>query len=329
MTAFSGENTDYELAGDDVVVPYSVDALDVRGRAVQLGPMLDTILKRHNYPEAVSFLLGELIVLTVLLGSSLKFQGNFILQTQTDGPVSLVVVDFSTPGSVRAYARFDEAQVSALVDEGKRSSNDLLGDGVLAMTIDQGADMQRYQGIVSLSGISLEDAAHDYFRQSEQIPTKVKLAVGQVMLPTASGTATSTSWRGGGIITQFFPDSESRIRVRDLPSGAPDEEDMEVAEDDAWTEAVALMDTVGADELTDPQIHAERLLYRLFNQRGVRVFDGTSVEEHCSCSREKVLALVKQFDEKDTPSDKPKEAVTTKCEFCSTVYVIEPEELEE
>jgi len=95
------DRPDYLLAGDDVVLPFQVDALDVRGRAVQLGPLLDTIFERHSYPAPVSALLGEMIVLTVLLGTSLKFDGKFIVQSQTDGPVSLLVVDFTSPDAVR------------------------------------------------------------------------------------------------------------------------------------------------------------------------------------------------------------------------------------
>ena len=321
---------EFEFAGDDVVVPFAVEPLDIRGRAVQLGGMLDTILKRHEYPEPICYLLGELVVLTVLLGSSLKFEGNFILQTQSEGPVSLTVVDFVTPGFVRAYARFDPETLETAIADGKTTSRDILGDGVMAMTIDQGSDMQRYQGIVPLDGVSLEDAAHQYFRQSEQIPTRVKLSVAQIMRPGGEDGGVETSWRAGGIITQFLPESEERVRVRDLPGGSDDEEFNEEEDDDAWVESVALMDTVGDDELTDPQINAERLLYRLFHEHGVRVFEGQPVEERCSCSRDKVVALVREFGEdegKEQMANREYEDVSTKCEFCGTVYVIKAAEL--
>ena len=317
---------EYTFAGDDVVVPFAVEALDMRGRAVQVGPMLDTILKRHEYPQDVGFLLGEMIVLTILLGTSLKFDGNFILQTQSEGPVSLAVVDFSTPDSVRAYARYDKTKLEEAVEKGAVSPRELLGDGIMAMTIDQGPDMQRYQGIVALDGISLEDAAHQYFRQSEQIPTRVKLSVAQVMKVDEGSDEVETSWRAGGVISQFLPESEDRIVIRDLPSGAEDEED-EFDDDDAWVEVTALMDTIGADELTDPQISVERLLYRLFNERGVRVFEGMPVLDKCTCSREKVVALVRTF--KDDP-EKPMqddEEFTTVCEFCGTKYTVSASEV--
>ena len=324
----TGPLAEISLAGDDQVVPFHVAPLDVRGRSVQLGPMLDSILSRHDYPPAVSKLLGEMTVLTVLLGTSLKFDGNFIIQTQSDGPVSLVIIDFSTPGNVRAYARFDEARVQAASNDNPVQSRDLLGNGVLAMTIDQGPHMQRYQGIVSLDGISLEEAAHQYFRQSEQIPTRVRLAVAEILVPAETGSGSVRSWRAGGILTQFLPDAPERIRQEDLPGGdVPDEQVPEIEPDEAWVEAGALMDTIADDELTDPNISAERLLYRLFNEHGVRVFEPTKIEDQCSCSREKVLALVKDFTDRE--DDTPNENISTTCEFCGEIYTLSATELGE
>jgi len=317
---------DYTLAGDDVVVPFAVEPLDIRGRAVHLGPMLDEILNRHDYPQDVCFLMSEMIVLTVLLGTSLKFDGNFILQTQSGGPVSLAVVDFSTPDSVRAYARYDKAAVEQAVVEGKTSPRELLGNGVMGMTVDQGTDMQRYQGIVALDGISLEEAAHEYFKQSEQIPTKIRISVAQIIRPSENGAGSETLWRAGGVLTQFLPEAESRVITRDLPGGSGEDED-ERKDDDAWLEASALMDTVGDDELTDPQIGIERLLYRLFNEHGVRVFEGMPVLDKCTCSREKVVGMLKSFAEDPDKPDMREEDYTTTCEFCSTVYTIGMDEL--
>src|SRR3981081_3210748 len=157
---------------DDVVLPFEVGVLDLRGRLTGLGPALDDVLTKHDYPAAVGKLLGEAIVLTTLLGSSLKFDGRFILQTHTDGPVSFLIVDFQAPDRLRAYARFDAARLKPGLDSGA-----LLGHGHLAMTIDQGPDMSRYQGLVALQGGGLEDAAHEYFLRSEQIPTRVRLSV--------------------------------------------------------------------------------------------------------------------------------------------------------
>src|SRR5262245_9114255 len=166
-------------SADDTVLPFEVPALDLRGRVVRLGPLVDEILARHDYPAPVAKLLGEATALAVLLGSALKFEGRFMLQTQTDGPVRMLIVDFRSPNKVRACARFDAARVATAIEAGKTGAGALLGRGHLAMTIDQGADMNRYQGLVALQGGSLEDAAHEYFKSSEQIPTRVRLAVAE------------------------------------------------------------------------------------------------------------------------------------------------------
>src|ERR1700755_2477595 len=150
MTESAASLGQFDFAGDDHVVPFQVEGLDVRGRAVQLGPMLDAILERHNYPAPVARLLAEAVVLTVLIGTSLKFEGKFTVQTKSDGPVDLLVADFSTPENVRAYARFNEEALGKAIADGKTEPEQLLGKGVLAFTIDQGRFTQPYQGIVAL-----------------------------------------------------------------------------------------------------------------------------------------------------------------------------------
>src|ERR1700682_4093693 len=199
---------------DDTVMPFEVASLDLRGRVVRLGPVVDEILARHAYPQPVAKLLGEALVLTVMLGSALKIDGRFILQTQTDGPVRMLVVDFTTPDKARACARFDKDRVAAAIEAGKVDGGALLGKGHLAMTIDQGADTSRYQGLVALDGGTLEDAAHEYFLRSEQIPTRVRLAVAEE-LRAGQGDA-SHRWRAGGIMLQFLPKAPERARLPDL-----------------------------------------------------------------------------------------------------------------
>ena len=280
MSAQDPRLGEFGFAGDDHVVPFEVDPLDVRGRAVQLGPLLDTILDRHDYPEPVARLLSEAVVLTVLLGTSLKFEGKFIFQTRSDGPVDMLVADFASPQSVRAYARFDEERLAEAVAAGKDAPEQLLGNGVLALTVDQGPAMQRYQGVVQLDGASLEEIARVYFRQSEQIPTEVRLGVAKQIVPEANGAR--EHWRAGGLLAQFVPASLERQRMPDLPGGdgAPSE-DLGDPTDNAWREVQALMATVEPSELFDPTIGAERLLYRLFHEHGVRVFDGIGVVDDC------------------------------------------------
>lgn len=204
-------------AGDDAVLPFEVEGLDVRGRVIQMGPELTKLLARHDYPLPVSRLLGEAIILAVLLGSSLKFEGQFLLQTQTDGAVDMLVVDYRTPGDIRAYARFDADRVAAEEASAALEPSSLLGKGILAMTIDQGVHTSRYQGIVQLDGGTLEDVAHTYFAQSEQIPTVVRLGVAELMSRTDGRL--SHSWRAGGLLVQFLPQAAHRLGHRDLPGG--------------------------------------------------------------------------------------------------------------
>lgn len=308
-------------AGLDAVRPFAVEELDVRGRAVALGPVLHGILSRHAYPEPVSRLLGEAIVLTSLLGTSLKFQGRFILQTQTDGPVSRLVVDFASPDAIRACATFDKDKVAALAADGKASPEALMGTGHLAMTIDQGPHMQRYQGLVELGGVSFEDVARRYFERSEQIPTEVRLSVGE-LFTRQEGSAPEKAWTAGGVMIQFLPDAPERVRQADLdPGDAPiGTKRHEVDEDDAWLEAKALVDTVRDVELTDPEVSMEMLLFRLFHERGVRLFDPQPLSGKCRCSREKISGILANLSEGEVEEATVDGKIVVTCEFCSTTY---------
>lgn len=307
---------------DDAVLPFEVDTLDLRGRLTRLGPALDDILTRHDYPPQVCKLLGEAIVLTTLLGSSLKFDGRFILQTQTDGPVSFLIVDFQAPDRLRAYARYDATRLKEGLTSGQ-----LLGKGHLAMTIDQGPDMSRYQGLVALDGDSLEDAAHEYFLRSEQIPTRVRLAVGEEW--RGGGDGPKHRWRAGGILLQFLPKAPERARQADLhPGDAPEGAAVthEVKEDDAWVKGQSLIATVEDVELIDPDLSGERLLYRLFHERGVRVFAPLPLRAQCSCSRDAVSSMLKSFAPQDRADMVKDGKVVVTCEFCSSVYEFTPQD---
>lgn len=314
---------EFGFAGDDHVVPFQVEALDARGRVVQLGPVVDQILNRHDYPEPVARLLAEAMALAVLLGTSLKFEGKFILQTRSDGPVEMLVADFATPRSLRAYASFDAERVAEAEAAGRASPAELLGTGVLALTVDQGRHMQRYQGIVQLDGTSLEDAARSYFRQSEQLPTEVRLAVARQLVP---GDGAREHWRAGGLLAQFLPEAPERMRLPDLPGGDGEEDDGHDPTDDAWYEMRALLETIEPDELLDPTVGAERLLYRLFHERGVRVFEGTAVLDECSCSRERIRSILDGFSAEEIADSIEEGRIRVSCEFCSTEYVFDPAE---
>jgi molecular chaperone Hsp33 len=266
-------------------------------------------------------LLGEAVALTALLGAALKIDGQFQLQARTTGAVELLVVDYDLPENIRAYARYDEAAVAAAPDA---SPADLLGHGHLGLTIEQGAHNARYQGIVALSGQGLEESAHQYFTQSEQIPTRVRLAVGQVI------EGGKDVWRAGGIVVQFLPSSPEKRRHADLhPGDAPAGADILTQhEDDDWLEARALVETVEDHELVDPLLSSEELLYRLFHERGVRVFESQPLLDRCRCSRERIVGMIERFSEDERRHMIADDgAITVTCEFCSTHYHVEPTEV--
>ena len=304
---------------DDIALPFLVEPLSTRGRIVRLGPAIDAILKRHAYPEPIARLVGEAAALTVLLGSALKREGSFQLQTKTDGVVSMLIVDFDAPSNLRALARFD-AEKLARAGAAARSG-DLLGAGHLALTIDPGGDLSRHQGVIALDGQGLEDAAHQYFLRSEQIPTLVRLAVGEIVTPAGA------HWRAGGLMAQFLPDSPERRRRADLdpgdaPPGAPR---VAAIDDDHWTEARVLAESTEDHELIDPTLSSERLLYRLFHERGVRVFEPVPLHDACRCSTGRIDAMLRSFsaaERADMVGDDGLIGVT--CEFCATKRVFNP-----
>ena len=207
---------------------------------------------------------------------------------------------------------------------GRTSPADLLGKGVLALTIDQGAHMQRYQGVVQLDGTSLEEAARTYFRQSEQIPTEVRLGVARQLVRGEGGVA--GHWRAGGLLAQFLPAASERLRLPDLPGGDGDNGDAPDPTDDAWAEVQALLATVEPDELLDPTVGSERLLYRLFHEHGVRVFDGVEVADECSCSREKIRSILDGFTAQEIEESTEDGEIRVSCEFCSQAYTFDPAE---
>ena len=309
-----------DIGRDDIVLPYTVESLSTRGRLVRLGPAIDAILKRHAYPEPIAKLVGEAAALAVLLGSTLKLEGRFQLQTKSSGPVQMLVVDFDAPSNLRALARFDAAALSRHLDEG--GEGDLLGEGHLAFTIDPGGDMSRYQGVVALEGQGLEAAAHSYFERSEQIPTLVRLAVGQVVTPSGA------EWRSGGLLAQFLPDAPERMRHADFdPGDAPEGVEPPAApdDDDEWVEAKSRAATTEDHELIDPTLSSERLLFRLFNERGVRVAEPTPLADVCRCSAERIDAMLQSFSPQERQAmvgDDGMIGVT--CEFCSTKRIFDP-----
>jgi molecular chaperone Hsp33 len=293
---------------DDLVQPFRIDPFALRGRLVRLGPAIDRILSQHDYPEPVAAMLGEAITLAVVLAGALKYDGVFTLQTKGDGPIPLIVADVSTDGAVRGYAQYDQVKLDAVaaLAGAVLSVPGLLGAGYIAFTVDQGEETDRYQGIVELAGATLADCAQHYFRQSEQIQAGIKLAVGR--------TGPGRTWRAGGLMLQRVPPEGGYGVIAD---------DVE----DGWRRTMVLMSSATAGELVDPDLAPHRLLFRLFHEDGVRVYDPHPLEARCRCSRERIETILRAFPA-DELDDMQKERVTTvTCEFCSRRYTFDADEI--
>ncbi len=293
---------DQNNSADDLVTPFHLEGQPVRGRIVRLGPALDEILQAHNLSDPVARLLGEAVLSAILAGSSLKFTGRVIVQASGNGPVSFLVSDFTTDGGVRGYIRADKEQ---LPDETAPELKSLMGDGQFALTIDPGKAEHRYQGIAKLEPSSFAATAETYFKQSEQIPSRLILAVSR----HTDGDGI-TRWRGGGILAQRIAD------------------DQDDAEQDPWQTALALLETVGADELTDPMLTTQRLLYRLFHEQGVRTFEPLPVYKRCTCTPEHVKGVLQNFTRAEVKQMITKdEQIEMTCEYCSKTFCFAASEL--
>jgi molecular chaperone Hsp33 len=291
---------------DDLVAAFQIEGQPVRGRLARLGPAVDEILRAHDYPEPVANLLGEACALAALVGSNLKFEGRLIVQAQGDGPVRYVVADYDTSGGLRGYCRFDAEKVAAasagFVRPGAKT---LLGEGVFIMTIDQGEEMERYQGVTQVEGETLALCAEQYFSQSEQTPTRVRLAVGQ------ADVGEGPHWRAGGMLIQYVAEDAARGSTAE-----------------AWTQAQALLETLGEDELIDPSLASNDLLFRLFHENGVRVFGATPLHAFCRCNEDRITTVLASFDAAERADMvEPDGKLHVTCDYCSKVYAIAPESL--
>lgn len=301
---------------DDLCLPFQIEGADVRGQIVKLGAVVDEVLTKHEYPHEVSVLLGEMLALATMLGTALKFKGRISLQTKSDGPISMVVADFFSPDIVRAYARFDEDALEKALEGAKQdrpSVTELCGKGHFALIIDQGADTEQYQGIVPLEGDTISECAQTYFQQSEQLATSVKAAVSKIMASQEGGA--DERWRAGAIMIQHTPKPKEQR--------APEEE----APSEIWNRVNVLLETVEDHELLDPTLSSEEVLYRLYHEEGVRVYDAHDVKAGCSCDEERVTAMLKGFSDGERSDMASEGKIEVRCEFCNELYVVEETKL--
>lgn len=280
----------------DTLLGFSVPERDARGRIVRLGPVLDVILSRHAYPPRLARMLSEALVLTTLLGSMLRGEGLLTLQAQAKGAVvDLLVCDWRA-GKLRGYLRHDPVRLGRL---GRNPSlKALFGQGYLAITLEQTASAERYQGIVPLEGDTLAEMAERYFDQSEQLATRVKIAV-------AGGAA-------GGLIVQHLPTGELGRERLHVAAEHPD-----------WSHVRLLADTVADHELVDMALPLSDLVWRLFHDDAPRVTPEVAIEQGCRCSEAHVRSVLEQFSEADLMEMREADGrVKVDCAFCAQSFAI-------
>jgi molecular chaperone Hsp33 len=275
------------------VTPFHVPGHPVRGRLVRLGPLADALLTRHENPEAVTKLAGEALALAAGLSTALKYKGSFSLQAKGDGPVSMLLADCTQDGALRGYARVDAEKLGAMTAAGSAAA--LLGQGYLAFTVDQGSDMDRYQGIVSIEGETLSEMALHYFRTSEQVEYDVHLAAAR----------RPEGWRAAALILE-----------RVAGEGGIDPSLDQAAQTESWRTAVTLAATITEDELLDDTLPADRLVWRLFGGEGVSVDRPRALAYGCRCSRAKLSGILESFSDEDLNDMAVDGRIVMTCEFC-------------
>lgn len=300
MSPQGGGSLAQAQARDDIVLPFQVEPYALRGRLVRLGPAAEAILAAHDYPEPVSRLLAEMLALAPCLAAALKYEGVFTLQVKGNGPVQTLMADITSDGAMRGYAGFDADAVHKVMEEHGPDAplQRLTEGGYIAFTVDQGRHADRYQGIVELSGASLAECTHAYFRNSEQLETGIKVAAGR----SAEGT-----WRAAAVMVQRL----AYAGGTGAPKGVSEDE-----YDEGWRTAVILMSSCTADELLDEALVPEGLLYRLFHETGVRVYPEETLVAKCRCSTEKVERVLKSLTDAELRDMTVDGAVSVVCEFC-------------
>lgn len=314
---------DTKLAWDDTILPFQLDVADMRGRIVRLDGVLDGILRQHDYPPVVEALVAEMALLTALIGQAIKLRWKLSLQVQSNGPVRMIATDYygpskdGQPARIRAYASYDADRLTdgAPIDQ--------VGDGYFAIMIDQGQGMQPYKGITPLDGGSLSSCAEAYFAQSEQLPTRFKLAFGQ---STEAGG--DEHWRAGGLMMQVMPKS-SRVDTGEGGSGAGGllqaSDLVDGDEEENWNRINFHLDTVEMLELIGPNVTPTDLLIRLFHEEQPRIYDPQPVQFGCTCSENRVRQSLSIYSAKDIQKmTTPEGRVTADCQFCGAHYDLDP-----
>ncbi|MEL6684350.1 MAG: Hsp33 family molecular chaperone HslO [Pseudomonadota bacterium] len=319
--------TGTQIAWDDTVLPFQLDASDIRGRVARLDGVLEQVLKQHNYPPMIEGLVAEMALLTALIGQTIKLRWKLSLQVRGSGPARLIATDYygptedGQPARIRAYASYDAETLDESADPFSQ-----LGNGYFAILIDQGQDMAPYQGITPIAGGSLSACAETYFAQSEQLPTRFQLTHGLSQLP-----GEGTHWRAGGVMLQHMPKASPHVTSEggSGEEGLLDASDiLDADEGENWNRANVLLDTVDELELIGPTVSPTDLLVRLFHEEEPRVYDAQAIKFGCSCSEDKVRQSLSIYSAKEIATMVTIEGtVTADCQFCGAHYTFAPETL--
>lgn len=289
----------------DATIGAMLPTRGARGRMTRLGPVLDEVLVNHGYPEILEKLLAEALVLTAILGSLLKDpDGQLTMQAQTEsGIIDLMVCDYKA-GELRGYIKHDPDRLAEAPADPTLFS--LFGKGYLAITFDQPANDDRYQGVVPLEGESLAQAAESFFTQSEQIPSLVRLAARKG----------ENGWVAGGLMFQHLPEGEEGRDRLHTKLDHPD-----------WPHVAILAGSVKDEELTDRELGLDQLLWRLFHEEDeVRILPAVDHAKGCRCSLDYIESVIAKFPESERAEMVGDDGfIRVDCAFCATSFPISPE----
>lgn len=279
----------------NVIIPFTICDNSIKGRIIKLDTEIDKILSQHKYPEPIERILAELILVSSIVASQFKDEITLSIQFQSEGAVKYIIADYQSPGLIRGYAQFQKD-----IDYSKKTYQDILNKGFLSVTLDRKLyNTQRYQGVVDVDNMTVSEAVEKYFYQSEQIQTSIKLSVGTLILPENKRKICA-----GGIMIQRLP-----------------------GDDDHWHEANIYFNTIRDDELIDPNLSLEQLLYSLYHEVGVKIYDYVPILNKCRCSREKAEQILLSIGKKEALSLISENKIEISCQFCNNSQIFTTKEV--
>ena len=301
---------------DDYVQGFQLENKVAQGRLVRLGDTINQVLKTRDYPPEVAVLLGEIQVIAGLMAGVLKFKGVLSIQIKSDGAVTMLMVDVTNEGAMRGLAKFDLEKLEELSQNLSRGPQNsvprFLGNGYFVLSVDQGAGSNPYQGVIELEGATLSECAQKYLSQSAQIDAVLKVVVSKNQGKGGS------NWRGGGLMLQKLVPTG-----RQSMSGESGKLELE----DCWRRAVIFLGSCTNEELLDSNLHPHDILYRLFSEDGVRVFNISSLFMKCRCSIDKIKNVLASFPREEVETMKINGEVRVNCEFCNVDYIFSEEHI--